>query len=61
MKKSTNLFATIGKSQVENLTSIVKETLAAGYQDTLSRTFTAADLWNIQRQKRSLTKRRFSF
>lgn len=60
-KNSTNLFATISTEMVENLTTIVKETLATGFNQSKSKTFTAADLWNIQRQGKSRTQRRFSF
>lgn len=60
--QSTNLFNQISKTQVENLTMEVKETLALGYSHTQSKTFSAAELWNIQRQRKSLNqRRRFSF
>ena len=62
MKKNSNtLFATISSTVVENLTTIVKETLANGFNAPKSKTFTSADLWNIQRQGKSRTQRRFSF
>ncbi|MEO6720230.1 MAG: hypothetical protein ABIN67_07675 [Ferruginibacter sp.] len=61
MKKQSNtLFATISKAQVENLTNLVKETLVPGYSQTPAKQFTAADLWNIQRNKRSIVQRRFA-
>lgn len=62
MKKNSNtLFATISSEMVENLTTIVKETLANGFTAAKNKNFTAADLWNIQRQGKSRTQRRFSF
>ncbi len=60
--QSTNLFSQISKTQVENLTMEVKETLAMGYNHNQSKTFSAAELWNIQRQRKSLNqRRRFAF
>ncbi len=56
--QSTNLFSQINKTQVENLTMEVKETLAMGYNHNQSKTFSAAELWNIQRQRKSLNQRR---
>ncbi|MEP7107556.1 MAG: hypothetical protein ABI760_06225 [Ferruginibacter sp.] len=60
-KQSNNLFATISKEQVENLTSIINETLASGFNNLQSKIFTHADLWNIQRQGKGRIQRRFSF
>ncbi len=54
----TNLFNQISKTQVENLTMEVKETLAVGYNPNQSKTFSAAELWNIQRQRKSINQRR---
>lgn len=60
--QSTNLFNQISKTQVENLTIEVKETLALGYNHNQGKTFSAAELWNIQRQRKSLNqRRRFAF
>lgn len=60
--QSTNLFSQISKETVKNLTTEVKETLAFGYNNSQSKTFSAAELWNIQRQRRSLGSRRgFAF
>lgn len=54
--QSTSLFTSISKTETAQLTSIVAETLASVNKGTKS--FTAADLWNIQRQKRSFVQRR---
>lgn len=57
-KQSTTLFATKSTEQLENLTSVVNETLATGINLPKSRIFTTADLWNIQRQDKSRIQRR---
>lgn len=58
----TNLFGHISKKQVENLTLEVKETLALGYSHIKTKTFSAAELWNIQRQRKSsYTRRGFAY
>lgn len=58
MKKESNtLFATISKVSLENLTIVVKETLAIGFKQPTAKIFTAADLWNIQRQGKSRIQR----
>ena len=54
----TNLFNQISKTQVENLTMEIKETLALGYNHNIAKTFSAAELWNIQRQRKNITQRR---
>lgn len=59
-KHSATLFTLLRKETLENLTSIVKETLATDYTISAPRIFSAADLWNIQKQKRVFVQRRFS-
>lgn len=61
MKKLCNrLFNQMSNEQVENLTSLVNETLATGMSHPKSKFFTPVDLWNIQRLgKYTLQKRRF--
>ena len=60
--QSANLFNQINKTQAENLAMEVKETLAMGYNHNQSKTFSAAELWNIHRQRKSLNqRRRFAF
>ena len=63
MKKQSNtLFAQLGENEVTNLTSIVRETLAFGLTAAApKKVFTAAELWNIQRQKRNFVQRRSIF
>jgi hypothetical protein len=55
--QNKSLFTAISKNETKELTTIVKETLAFGVVNQ-EKHFTAADLWNIQRQKRSVSKRR---
>lgn len=60
-KQSNNLFATISSEEAASLTSIVNETLATSCNQSNGKIFTAADLWNIQRQGKSAIQRRHSF
>ncbi|MEO5892399.1 MAG: hypothetical protein ABIQ31_19275 [Ferruginibacter sp.] len=62
MKKSTtSLFNQMSTKQLENLTTVINETLAMDLYQPKVKIFTAADMWNIQRQGRSRTQRRMSF
>jgi hypothetical protein len=59
MKQQSNtLFTELNKQELENLTTVVKETLATGISSTTHKTFSSVDLWNIHRQRRSLACRR---
>ncbi|RYF91287.1 MAG: hypothetical protein EOO03_01690 [Chitinophagaceae bacterium] len=59
MKTQNNsLLNTLSKAEKTQLTTITSETLATTVKQTHA--FTAADLWNIQRQKRSFVQRRFN-
>ena len=61
MKTQTNsLFNAISKTQLVSLTTEVKETLAMDVHIQFSKKFTAAEVWNIQRQKRNRIQRRFA-
>ena len=60
-KQSTTLFAQLGESAMKSLTNIVDEKLAFDIEPTQPKIFTAAELWNIQRQKKAITRRRFNF
>ncbi len=53
--QSSNLFNQESKTQAENLTMDVKE---PGYNNNQSKTFSSAELWNIQRQRKSINQRR---
>ncbi len=56
--QQNNLPGTLSKEETAKLTSVVDETLALGIG--LHKPFTAAELWNIQRKRRSFVQRRFN-
>ncbi|MEO6720232.1 MAG: hypothetical protein ABIN67_07685 [Ferruginibacter sp.] len=56
-RKSAGLFSTISTTALQNLVTIVNESLAYDAVPATKKTFTAADLWNIQRQKKSVRGR----
>jgi len=55
---NNNLLKAISAAETKVLTTIVTETIATGINQ--HKHFTAADLWNIQRQKRSVSRKRFA-
>jgi len=55
--QNNKAFATNAATETENLTILVNETLTLVNPE--KKAFTAADLWNIQRQKRSIVQRRY--
>ncbi len=58
--QTTGLFNTLSAVQLVSLTAEVKETIAMGLNYSFSKKITAADVWNIQRNKRSIVQRRYS-
>lgn len=52
---STNLLTTLNTQEVKDLTTTVKEILALNISSH-KKIFTAADLWNIQKNKRSFSR-----
>jgi hypothetical protein len=59
MKKQNQGYLTyVTKMELLQLTSIVEETIATDLKQEEKKTFTSADLWNIQRNRRSFTQRR---
>jgi hypothetical protein len=60
-KQSTTLFTKFSKESLADLTKEVREALASGFNLSNPRSFTAADLWNIQRHSKNMTQRRFIF
>ena len=56
-KQSTNQFSQTRKEQTEILTTVVSETLATGFNQ--AKTFSTADLWNIQRKRRTMMIRKY--
>ena len=59
MKKlSSAIFTEMDKANAENLTAEVKETLASDFAGNHHKPFTAIDLWNIHRQRKTMSQRR---
>lgn len=55
--QNTNLLIQLNKTELTNLTQEVKETVATENL-VITKTFSSADLWNIQRTRRSRVVRR---
>lgn len=55
-KQSTNQVLQMSKEQTEQLTAVVKETLAIGLEK--AKIFSSADLWNIQRRGKTIMNSR---
>jgi hypothetical protein len=51
MKTQTDLLTILSKNEISQLTKEIKETVATNYAE--HKTFSAADLWNIQRARRT--------
>ncbi|MFZ1529954.1 MAG: hypothetical protein WAT19_14455 [Ferruginibacter sp.] len=56
--QTTQVFTSLSKEEKQQLTSIVNETLAFGINQKKS--FSAADMWNIQRQGKTAMQRRYN-
>ena len=56
--QTSNLLNQLNQTEVKELTTVVKETLDFGNCHNQHKTFSAADLWNIQRNRRSFSIRR---
>lgn len=59
MKKQLNVLDNLSDLQIKGLTSIVKETIAQEVIGINQQVFTSADLWNIQRNLKTRSQRRF--
>jgi hypothetical protein len=58
--QSNNLLESLSIKDVKNLTLIVKETFSKEFKRECCKNFTAAELWNIHRQRKSfITRRQF--
>lgn len=57
--QSNSLLSPLNSEAVINLTTEVKEVLAAEYEKSRSRILSVADLWNIQRQQKARMLRRY--
>lgn len=56
-----NLLELLTNNEIKNLTIEVRETIAHGFKEEKRKIFSAADLWNIQRQRKNISGRRFYF
>jgi hypothetical protein len=54
-----NLLSHVSKTEMIELAATIKETLAPS--STSRKIFSAAELWNIQRNRNVLQRRRFSY
>ena len=59
-KQTTDFFTTLSREEMETLTSIVNETIAARFTQPVKKSFCAADMWNIQKKRRSFVQRRMA-
>jgi hypothetical protein len=60
MKKQNQGYLTqVTKMELHKLTTVTEETIATGFKQEERKSFTSADLWNIQRNRRSFVQRRF--
>lgn len=58
-KQNQGYLLYVTKMELLNLTNIVEERLDVGYKPAEKKpSFTAAELWNIQRQRRTFVQRR---
>lgn len=57
-KRLNNIFSSLSEAEREMLTMEIEETLATGFNPPPQKTFTAAELWNIQRRKKNVIQRR---
>lgn len=58
---NTNLFASISNDHINQLVKEVKETVATDVNQENSKTFSTADLWRIQKNRRMRIQRRLIF
>jgi hypothetical protein len=58
--QSGSSFTALTKEELEAIINVVSETMAVGHTANKEKIFSSADLWNIQRQKRTFVQRRFS-
>ena len=62
MRTETNtLFASISNDQMNQMVKEVKETVATDVNQDNSKTFSTADLWRIQKNRRMRVQRRLIF
>ena len=61
MKKQITTFTKLSEYELAKLTRPVDETLAIAFIVPQQKTFTAAELWDIQRRQKNRVQRRFIF
>ena len=59
--QSNNLLENLTRQELKFLTTEVKETVNKNFKKERKRVFSAADFWNIQRQRKNLYTKRFAF
>ncbi|MDE3182963.1 MAG: hypothetical protein KGM16_06045 [Bacteroidota bacterium] len=59
--QSNNLLENLTRQELKLLTTEVKETVNKNFKKERKRVFSAADFWNIQRQRKNLYTKRFAF
>ena len=59
--QSNNLLENLSRQELKLLTTEVKETVNKNFKKERKRVFSAADFWNIQRQRKNLYTKRFAF
>jgi len=59
--QSNNLFENLTNEELKSLTILVSETVVKDYKNEKKRIFSTADLWAIQRRKKSIYTKRFAF
>ena len=58
MKTLSNTFRPLTSQELNTLTTIVTETVSTTPSASINKTFNVADLWNIQRKRKSASLRR---
>ena len=60
MKKTLNSpYAQLTQNELNNLTIVLKETIALEFSNPISKVFTTADLWNIRSRAKTSMQRKF--
>lgn len=59
MKTSINIFNRLTNTEMEKLTKEIKETIANLSEDSKIKSFSTADLWEIQRKRKRTSIRRY--
>lgn len=57
--QSTSLLESLTTREIKKLTTEIKETLLINFKSSSRKNFTSAQLWNVHRQGRNFSARRF--